>query len=248
MTTRDPNMPMEVDIPGIHPEYVKIINSTAKKYAGIHCRIHQLQTKIENLREMQRKGETPKHLIYKFDKVYTDEHVTAFKTAILSEAIKADIHMLLEKHTALSTEFENRGPKLVDAITPIQQRTSVQANLSPEELLNLLNSTMEKFLIQYHWKMEQDEIKKQEKKDKFKAQQLAKEVRQEPSNENIRILQDKIKKLELKLKTTGKNQKGKAKGGRTAKPRSPTQNKTKKSPKASKGKNGNTRNTAARTK
>ncbi len=187
---------------------IQTMMNIATKYAAISCDIYNSNRKIDQLLQNLESGTTPKHLLYKFKKMYNHPAESNLKTIIIRHSIEFDIKRLRTKVTELQSTFATRHQDLRKILDPTLK--ACELLLNTEFITSYFDTIVKDKKITFMVKQQRDEFKKQQKHEKFlhkkEKENQASIITLREHNKlknDIKLLTTQIK--QLKLNQTGSN-------------------------------------------
>ena len=236
----------EDDKPVIPGPILKLIHGHARKFASLSCAQKNIGLKAEELAADLERGTTPKHLEYKFKKLYSDPAELPLRVALIKQAIEAEISALTTKSAEMKNLYDSRHESLKEEIQAVLTECEIQ--LDGDELRTYLDSQIQEIKIGFLLKQQRDQALKAKKREKFlesteaNAQPATLTVKEATAlKSSVAALTKKVQKLSVKPKQ------GKGKGGGRKSPQ-PSPKPAGKSTGNGKRRNGNKRGSAKNNK
>ena len=189
------------------------IKELARKYASIACKASNLGHKIGQLHQHKANGTIPDHLKFKFKKLIQSERDTALHSAMIEASITNEIDLTKGKQVELTNLFTNRMLDLTTTLGPAINQSNL--SFSEDQITSTFDNAIREFKLQYILKQQKDDIKKNDKKQRFLLQQeelneiATLSIKQVQSfKKEIILLKKQVKDLS---KNTQKNKKGRKK-------------------------------------
>ncbi len=222
---------------------VKLVKHHARINAAKSCQIQNLADKITAFDQDLIDGTIPKHLDYKFRKLYIKPEEVAIRTTIIRSAIQQEIVIHKQKKQQLATEYDARLTNLTAELSPTMLACNLQ--IPNEELIYELETLIQSFRVSFLLKQQSDAKRKEEKRLKFLAYKEVQDTSATVTNKDVSGFKASIKQLQKQIKQLSlTTRQGKGKGAASKSPRNtPTKNK-KKSTGTGKGKGGKPKSTA----
>lgn len=208
------SQPLELEI----PEVVKIaISKLSIKYASTLCLIDNIKTKINEFNHAKETGSIPKQLEFKFKKLYTKEHESNLRIAIISTTIDHEINQTNLKLLEQQSKYDQRHQDLQRQIqTPL---TECGFNFDMTTLSNYFQNTIKSKKFEFTLKKLHDQEKKQLKREKFLVQQEKNNQIATITSRDLSNLQKQIKDLKIQLQKPKSNPKNDQRGKSNQKPK-----------------------------
>ena len=222
---------------------ISLLKTTAKHMAAIACAASNCEKKAVEFEKNLEDGVIPKHLEFRFKKLYTAPHETAIRTSLIQAGINHEIELLQNKHAELQNKYENRVATLMQSIGPVLAACDLE--VSENAMETALEAEIQDFKIAFLLKQSADDAKKRAKQEKFNAVQAFQAQEATISNKDVQVLHKKVMSLQKQLKDlTLKKGNGK---GAAPRPTAAPQAKKKKQTGTKKKEDGN-RNASAKNK
>lgn len=238
------------------PFLTKILKTSARESAAILCSIDNLNAKRVALENNKTNSTIPKHLEFKYKKLFTKDHQTNLKAATILAEIELEIQETNQKINELGLIYEHRMETLDRKISSALQASHL--NINAKELEHQLDFETNCIRFQFLLKQETDREKKTAKQIKFKEKLEKEQLETTLTNKEITTLKKTISKLQKDVKNlstktskttkaTKSTKSGNAKRGtgkQTKKKEQKKKNSTKKLTGTTKGTSGKRKNTA----
>ncbi len=238
---------------------MNLIKKHARLNAAKDCQHRNLQVSVTNLQQDLEAGTIPKHLEFKFKKLYNKPEELAIKSALIQTAITQEIAKLQAQMATLKAEYDQRLPTLQAALLPTI--TACDYSFMDTELPDELEALILSFKTEFILKQTTDAQRKEEKRLKFLAYKEVQDAAVSVTTKDMSGINSKLKSLQKQV-TQLTSRQGKAKGAALKSPqRTPSKPKPKPKsrstgtgkskggkpnatakPKKSRGKNGKRRN------
>jgi hypothetical protein len=196
--------------------------------------------RIQKLQDDKTNGIVPKHLEYKFKKLFTKPEEINIRSVVINNTIDAEIQSNNTRITELTNIDSNGMTTLMTTLTPIFNHCDIHIN--PIVIQNTLDTLISSHKIRFLLKQADDTKKKEEKQARFSAKQAAAAVPAEITVKDvagmksiITSLQKQVKSLSVR-KQTPKTAPGNVKGAPKSNPSSAPKRKSTSDGKKSAGK------------
>jgi hypothetical protein len=188
------------------PEVAKIaISKLSIKYASILCLMDNIQTKINEFNHSKETGSIPKQLEFKFKKLYTKEHESNLRTAIITTTIEFEINQANSKLLEQQSKYNQRHQDLQRQIqAPLND---CGFNFDMTTLSNHFDNAIRSKKFEFTLKKLHDQEKKQFKREKFLKQQEKNNQIATITSKDLSNLQKQIKDLKIQLQKPKSNSK-----------------------------------------
>ena len=235
------------------PFLTKILKTSARESAAILCSMDNLNTKRVGLENNKTNSTIPKHLEFKYKKLFTKDHQTNLKAATILAEIELEILEINDKINELNLIYEHRMETLNHKISSALQASKL--NIDAKELKHQLDFETNCMRFQFLMKQKADQEKKAAKQIKFQEKLEKEQLESTFTNKEVTILKKTISKLQKDVKklstkaskptkTTKPTKSGNVKRGTEKQTTKQKENKNKKSTGTTKESNGKRRNTA----
>lgn len=243
----------EPETPPIPSAVMNHINKHARSLASIQCAIANAQLRIQNLQDAKTNGIVPKHLEYKFKKLFTKPEELNLRVIVINNTIDSEIQALNLRITELTNVDTNGMTTLMQTLTPIFNNCDIHIN--PIVIHNHLDTLKSSHKLRFLLKQYEDNKKKETKQAKFAATSTA---AAEPATITVKdvtsmkaiitSLQKQVKSLSMN-KQNSRHKQGNAKGAPKSRPSAaPGRNSTKEEKKSAGKKQGTARDKKSRGK
>jgi hypothetical protein len=157
---------------------MKEITRLAHKHATVFCSINNLSENITNLSQNKNDGTIPPSLESKFTKLFNAPSEASVRSMVIASSIDAMITNKKAKLDELEATYNSRYEELRTSLdAPLQ---TCQLTIPPEQILPIFDTKIRDFKLQFILKQRNDNLKKEQKREKFL-------LRQEEQNEVVTL-------------------------------------------------------------
>lgn len=222
----------ESSTPPIPPSVMNHINKHARSLASIQCAIANANARIQKLQEDKTNGIVPKHLEYKFKKLFTKPEESNIRVIVINNTIDSEIQALNLRITELTNIDTNGMNSLMATLTPIFNNCDIHIN--PIVIQNNLDTLVSTHKVRFLLKQNEDNKKKEAKQAKFTASKAAAAESVTITVKDVTSMRAIITSLQKQVKSLAMNKQnprskqGNAKGAPKSRPSTaPERNSTK---------------------
>ena len=159
----------------------------------------------------------PDHLKFKFKKLIQSERDTALHSAMIEASITNEIDLTKGKQVELTNLFTNRMLDLTTTLGPAINQSNL--SFSEDQITSTFDNAIREFKLQYILKQQKDDIKKNDKKQRFLLQQEELNEIATLSIKQVQSFKKEIIQLKKQVKDLSKNTQKNKKGRK--KPKNP---------------------------